>query len=156
MKSFLRLIVFVVFCQLIGLAGAILTTPSVNNWYITLNKASFNPPAWVFSPAWTTLYLLMGVSLFLVWRDGLRSKKVKIAVGFFLGQLFLNFLWSVVFFGLHSPLFAFLEITVLWIVILLTIIKFFEISKPAAYLLIPYLLWVGFASVLNFYVVILN
>ncbi|HUV46747.1 MAG TPA: TspO/MBR family protein [Candidatus Bathyarchaeia archaeon] len=151
----IKLIASVVICQLAGVIGAFFTTPAISGWYKGLNKPAFNPPNWLFGPAWTFLYFLMGVSLYLVWNKK-NSKQKKTALIFFVIQLGLNILWSIIFFGLRLPLVAFLEIIILWLFILLTIIKFFPISKKSAYLLIPYLLWVTFASVLNFYIVRLN
>jgi tryptophan-rich sensory protein len=149
--DFLLFLESIIICQLAGVFGSIFTAPSLPLWYNSINKPSFNPPNWVFAPVWTTLYLLMGISLFLVWRKGLDKKDIKIAFTVFILQLVLNALWSLLFFGLKSPLTAFIEIILLWITILISIFLFFRISKTAAYLLIPYILWVSFASVLNFY-----
>ena len=140
----------IIICQLAGIIGSLFTAPSIPLWYANINKPSFNPPNWVFAPVWTTLYLLMGIALFLVWRKGLKEKDIKIAFAVFIFQLILNSLWSFLFFGLESPFAAFIEIIFLWIAILISIILFSRISKAAAILLIPYILWVGFASVLNF------
>jgi len=146
----------IIICQLAGVIGSLFTTPSIPRWYANINKPSFNPPSWVFAPVWTTLYLLMGISLFLVWRTGLNEKEVKIAVAVFVFQLVLNSLWSFLFFGLQSPFAAFIEILFLWIAILASIILFLRISWVAGVLLIPYLLWVSFASILNFAIWRLN
>lgn len=150
--------VFIV-CVLIPLAtgwiSSAFTRSSVNTWYAEINKASFNPPGWVFGPAWTILYLLMGISLYLVWITS-GSSLWKWGIGIFVAQLVLNFLWSIFFFGMHAPLLAFVDIILLWIAILANIILFWQINPTAAYLLIPYILWVSFASVLNLFVVILN
>jgi tryptophan-rich sensory protein len=132
----------------------VFTTSSIPTWYASLIKPSFNPPNWIFGPVWTTLYLLMGISLYLVWIRG--AKKNRTALIWFGSQLALNSIWSILFFGLKSPLSAFIEIIFLWITILITIIYFYKTSKPAAYLLIPYILWVSFAAVLNISIVILN
>jgi tryptophan-rich sensory protein len=150
MKIF-KLIISILICQLAGVIGSIFTASSISTWYSTLNKVSFNPPGWLFSPVWITLFLLMGISLYLVW-----IKKAKTAMIFFGIQLILNVLWSILFFGLKNPLLALIEIFILLIFILLTIIKFYKISKITAYLLIPYILWVSFAIVLNFGIVLLN
>ena len=146
----------IIICQLAGIIGSLFTAPSIPLWYANINKPSFNPPSWVFAPVWTTLYLLMGIALFLVWRKGLKRKDLKIAFAVFIFQLILNTLWSILFFGLKSPFVAFIEIVLLWISILISIILFFRISKVAGALLIPYLLWVSFASVLNFAIWRLN
>jgi len=150
-SNILKLIAAVLFCQAAGFLGSLATTPSIGGWYKGLVKPSFNPPNWIFGPVWTTLYLLMGIAFFLVWRMGLKTEGVKAALIVFLIQLALNTLWSILFFGLHQPLPAFIEIIVLWAFILWTMIKFFGLSRPAGWLLVPYLLWVSFASVLNFF-----
>ncbi len=136
--------------------GSVATDTSVNDWYRTLAKPSFNPPAWVFGPVWTTLFALMGIAAFLVWKKGLERKSVKIALSIFVGQLVLNTLWSIIFFGLHSPGGALVEIVFLWLAILATIIAFARVSKPAAWLLLPYILWVSFAIYLNYALWTLN
>ena len=151
-----KLVISIIGCQLAGIIGAFFTSPSIPTWYESLTKPSFIPPNWVFAPAWTTLFLLMGISAYLIWIKGAKNREVKTALIIFDIQLGLNILWSVLFFGLQSPLYAFVEIIVLWFLILLTILKFYPISKKAAYLLIPYLLWVSFAAILNFSVMILN
>ncbi|MBU1089027.1 tryptophan-rich sensory protein [Patescibacteria group bacterium] len=151
----IKLIASILICQLAGIVGAVFTTPAISGWYVTLNKPSFNPPNWLFGPVWTFLYLLMGISLFLVWNKK-DSKDTKTALIFFAVQLGLNTLWSIIFFGMHLPLVAFLEILFLLFFIALTIIKFFPISKISAYLLTPYFLWVSFATILNLYIAILN
>jgi len=155
-KDILGLVMAIVICQVAGVVGGLFTASSVDTWYAALTKPSFNPPNWLFSPVWITLYALMGVALFLVFKKGLDAEGVKVALVLFAAQLLGNVLWSVLFFGLQLPLIAFLEIVVLWVLILLTMIKFFQISKPAGWLLFPYLLWVGFASVLNFFLWSLN
>ena len=152
----LKLIVSILICQGAGLVGSVFTSPAIPTWYATLQKPSFEPPNWVFAPVWTLLFLLMGISLYLIWSKGLEDKKAKIAIVIFSSQLVLNILWSFLFFGFKSPLYAFIEIIILWLAILATIISFYRISKTAAYLLLPYILWVSFASVLNFSIMILN
>jgi len=151
-----KITIAVVVCLLAGFIGSIFTTPSIPTWYASLNKPSFNPPNWLFGHVWTTLYILMGISAYLVWEKSYRYRSYRPALNIFWTQLILNVIWSIIFFGLKSPLFAFIEIVILWIAILFTILKFNRISKTAAYLLIPYILWVTFASVLNFYILILN
>lgn len=143
----------VVGCEAVGLLATPVTITAIPTWYASLNKPFFSPPNFVFGPVWTILYLLMGVALYLVW---MKNKKVKTAVVVFSGQLVLNFLWSIIFFGLHLPILAFLEIIFLWVAIAVTIIIFAKISKVAAYLLVPYLLWVSFAAILNIAIVVLN
>lgn len=156
MNKILILIVSIAIPQLVGFIGSIVTIPAISSWYKTLNKPIFNPPNSLFGPVWTILFLLMGISLYLIWTKGLKSKKVKEGMNVFMIQLGLNLLWSIVFFGFHSPFLALIDIVVLWVLILITILKFSKISKPAAYLLIPYLLWVSFAAILNFSILILN
>ena len=152
--NWLKLIIAIIICQAAGAIGSIFTSQSVSTWYLTLNKPSFNPPGWVFGPVWTLLFLLMGVSLYLVWQKGF--KKHKKALYFFSIQYVLNIAWSYFFFYLQNPLAGFIEILILWLFILLTIIYFYKVSKPAAYLLIPYILWVSFAAVLNYFLYLLN
>lgn len=154
--NYFRLIISIIICQLAGVIGSFFTASSVSTWYQALNKASFNPPGWLFGPVWIFLYLLMGISLYLVWNKGIKSRQAKAAVTVFGIQLALNALWSIIFFGLKSPLFAFIEMIILWIAIMSTIVYFYKISKTAAYLLVPYILWVSFALVLNFFIYYLN
>ena len=154
--TIIKFIVAIVVCQLAGFVGSLLTTPSIPTWYAALRKPSFNPPNWIFGPVWTTLFVLMGISAFIVWNKGLDRKGVKAALVLFIIQLVLNMLWSYLFFTLHSPLYAFVEIIILWLAILLTMLKFFPISRAAGYLLLPYILWVSFAAVLNFTIFRLN
>jgi benzodiazapine receptor len=155
-RDALKFVVSILVCQLAGLIGGLFTASSVDTWYAALTKPSFNPPNWLFSPAWITLYVLMGIALFLVWRKGIQTEGVKNAIAFFAGQLALNTLWSILFFGLQKPLVAFIEIVVLWCLILITLLKFTKITKFAGLLLVPYLLWVSFAAVLNFFLWFLN
>ena len=149
-RNIVVFITSIIICELAGVIGAVFTASSVPTWYASLNKPFITPPSEVFGPAWTTLYFLMGLSAFLVWRLGWKVKGVKIALSFFIIQLILNALWTFIFFGLKSPLYAFIEIIVLWISIVLTIIFFFKLSRSAGILLIPYILWVSFAAFLNF------
>lgn len=139
-----------------GGIGSLATTRAIPTWYRDLAKPSFNPPDWLFGPAWTTLYLLMAVAAFLVWKQGLGATGVKLALAAFLVQLILNALWSVLFFGLRSPLGGLVDIIVLWLAILANIILFFRVSVPAGILLLPYIAWVTFAAVLNAAILRLN
>jgi len=157
-KKYLQILISIGISYSAGLIGSIFTVEAISGWYATINKPSFNPPSWVFSPVWTILYTLMGIAAYLVWKDR-NKKKIKtanIALTFFGIQLVLNGLWSILFFGLNSPSLAFFEIMLLWIAIIFTIIYFFKINKTAAYLLIPYILWVSFAAFLNLNIWILN
>lgn len=152
----LRLIASLILCQLAGIVGSLFTTPAIPTWYQTLNKPPFTPPDWIFGPVWITLYLLMGISLFLVWRRTGKDPRVRGSMILFFVQLGLNAFWSIAFFGLRSPLFGLVIIFLLWIAILLTIQKFFKISRSGALLLLPYLLWVSFAVLLNVSLWVLN
>ena len=151
-----KLIVSIVACEGAGGIGAIFTTPAIPTWYKSLKKPAFTPPNSVFGPIWITLYLLMGIAVFLVWREGLSQDGVTIAFAVFWGQLVLNILWSVVFFGLRSLLGGIVVIVLLWITILFNIILFFGVSPIAGGLLIPYIIWVTVAANLNVQVWKLN
>lgn len=153
-KTRLTFIYSIAICLSIGFLGSLVTTPSISSWYQTINKASFNPPNWVFGPVWTFLFLLMGISLFLILES--KNKFKNIAIFWFSLQLFFNFLWSFLFFGLHQPFLAFIEIIFLLISIFVVIKKTYAVSQIASYLLWPYLFWVSFASILNLFIVILN
>lgn len=155
MNKVYKLVVSLLLPFVAGAIGSYFTFPAIGSWYQTLNKPFFSPPNWVFGPAWTVLYVLMGISLYIVWTSN-RVKNKKAGIKLFLIQLTLNASWSIVFFGLHNPILAFANIIILWIVILLTIRAFIPISKPAAYLLYPYLAWVSFASILNLSIALLN
>ena len=149
-KKLSLLIFFIILCQFAGLIGAIFTYPAIDSWYLTLNKPFFSPPNFIFGPVWTILYLLMGISIFMVWGN----KKVNI--NWFWLQLGLNIFWSIIFFGLRSPTLGFLVILLLWYTIFRTIKEFDKYNKTASYLLYPYIIWVSFASLLNFSIMILN
>lgn len=155
-KDLHKLIASIVGCELVGIISSPFTISAIPTWYATLNKPYFAPPNWIFGPAWTLLYFLMGISFYFIWRQDWKKKKIKTAGIFFLMQLGLNFLWSPVFFGLRSPLLGLINIVVMWILIVITMRKFYPLSKLAFYLLVPYLLWVSFATVLNAAIVILN
>ncbi|MFV8345965.1 TspO/MBR family protein [Flavobacterium sp. ZB4P13] len=150
MNKITRILAVVVTCLAIGYFSGMVTKSSIETWYPTLIKPSFNPPNWVFAPVWSMLYVMMGVAAGLVW-DRIEAEKevVKKALVFFAIQLALNALWSYLFFGLHNPMLAGLEIIVLWLMIFETYIQFAKINKIAGYLLLPYLAWVSFAAVLN-------
>ncbi len=156
MSNTLKLILSIVICQAAGLIGTVFTLDSIPTWYAALNKPSFNPPNWLFGPVWTILYLMMGISLFIIWKEDLKNKVVKSAFTVFMIQLFLNTIWSIVFFGMQSLAGGLIIIVLLWIMILITILKFMKISRVAGILLIPYLLWVSFATFLNFSIFKLN
>ena len=151
-----RLAFAVIVCNVAGLAGSVFTAPNIPTWYASLNKPAFNPPNWIFGPVWTTLFVLMGISLYIVWMktdfkgDGCLAKAV------FGIQLDLNILWSILFFGMQNPLLAFIEIIALWLSIFSTIWIFYRIDRKASYMLIPYIAWVSFAAFLNYSIWMLN
>lgn len=154
--NILKLIASILICQVAGFVGSFFTTPSIPGWYEGLNKPSFNPPNSVFAPVWTILYLLMGIALFLVWREGFGNERIRKGLAIFGIQLVLNVGWSIAFFGFRSPLAGLFVIVVLWVAILLTILDFFGISRIAAILLVPYIVWVSYAAVLNLFLYTLN
>lgn len=154
-KPSIKLIISCGLCLASGLVGS-LFTGSVTSWYQTLNRPPFSPPDWIFAPVWTTLYILMGVSAFLIWQKGLDKPIVRISLSIFLTQLVLNILWTPLFFGLKMPLLALIELLALIAAVLLTIFYFKKLSNLAAGLLIPYLLWITFAAVLNASICVLN
>ena len=154
--NIIRLIVSIIACEGAGGIGAVFTTPAIPTWYASLKKPAFTPPNSVFGPIWITLYLLMGVAVFAVWREGLNQQGVTTAFAVFWVQLVRNILWSVIFFGLKSLLGGMVMILLLWIAILVNIITFFGVSSIAGGLLIPYIVWVTIAANLNVRIWILN
>jgi translocator protein len=162
-KDILSLGISIAIPLMAGVIGSIFTSESVSTWYQTIEKPSFSPPNWLFGPVWTTLYVMMGISLFLIWRTtstttfskDRRSRKIAALIAFG-SQLILNVLWSFVFFGLRSPQLAFAEIIILLISIVVTLVLFYKISRIAAVLMIPYAVWVAFASFLNLQIWLLN
>ncbi len=160
-NNFFKLIIAIVVSEAAGIIGSVFTMPSIAGWYAGIVKPALNPPAWVFGPVWTTLYALMGIAAWLVWKQWDQGNpstklKVKIALAIFGLQLFLNAIWSIIFFGLQNPGWALIDIAALWLAIVWTMVVFYKISKPACYLLVPYLLWVSFASYLNYSIWVLN
>jgi tryptophan-rich sensory protein len=155
--DYLKLILAIGICQGAGIIGSIFTAPSVKSaWYINLNKPSFQPPNWLFGPVWVLLFLLMGISFYLIWSSKDLPGGLSVPLGIFAVQLVLNILWSFFFFYLKNPFWAFIEIVVLWVAILVTLLVFYRLQKAAGLLLAPYLLWVAFAAVLNFSIWTLN
>ena len=150
LKHFFQLIGCIVLCQVAGLIGTIFTIDAIPTWYAGLIKPALNPPSWIFGPVWTILYTLMGIALYLVLQKHWYRKEVKVAVYIFSVQLLLNALWSPVFFGAQKLGLALVIIALMWVSIVATIIAFYKVRKRAAYLLIPYLAWVSFATYLNF------
>jgi tryptophan-rich sensory protein len=151
----LGLAVSIVVCFSAAAIGGLATSSSVNGWFAGINKPSWNPPNWIFGPVWSTLYLMMSIAAWLVWKNS-GIQNAKLALGWFVFQLLLNVLWSVLFFGLQQPGWAVIEIVGLWFSIVITIVLFLQHSKLAAALLVPYLLWVTFATYLNYSIWILN
>ncbi|OGM93990.1 hypothetical protein A2524_01710 [Candidatus Wolfebacteria bacterium RIFOXYD12_FULL_48_21] len=177
LKPLIQLTIAIAIAELAGIIGSFFTVGAIDTWYAGIVKPAWNPPAWVFGPVWVVLYAMMGVAVWLVWRkmDSRRiarsgeilkqvqddnasgnDKLIKAALWVFGVQLGLNALWSTIFFGLHSPGWAFVEIVLLWAAIVGTIGVFWRISKPAALLLVPYILWVSFAGYLNYTIWDLN
>jgi tryptophan-rich sensory protein len=149
MQKILRIVTVVLICVVIGYLSGMVTRESITTWYPTLVKPVFNPPNWIFAPVWSLLYIMMGVAGGMIWNRYYENLLVKKALGFFAIQLGLNALWSYLFFGLHNPLLALIEIVILWLMIFETYNQFKKIDKVAGFLLIPYLAWVSFATVLN-------
>ena len=149
MNNAVRLIISVAVPLAVGGLSGFATARGVAEWYPTLAKPSFNPPAWVFGPVWTVLYIMMGVAAFLVWRAGLDADGVKAALIAFAVQLALNGLWSILFFGMQAPGWALVEIVLLWVAIGFTVVCFWRVAPLPGALLLPYWAWVSFATVLN-------
>lgn len=149
LASLFRLLVAVALPLAAGILGAFLTVDSVRDWYPSLVRPSFAPPSWVFGPVWTTLYVMMGVASWMVWRTGAGTPEVRGALVIYGVQLALNFAWSPLFFGLRQPALALVDIVLLLGLVAWTVVRFYRVSKPAGWLLIPYLGWVAFATVLN-------
>lgn len=154
-RKTLSLIICITMPLLIGFSSGYITSGETEGWFSTINKPSFNPPNYIFGPVWTCLYILMGVSLYLIWNSE-KSELRKKALWLFGIQLLLNFCWSIIFFSLHMTFVAVIDIMMLWALILYMIITFKKIKPTAAYLNIPYLLWVSFASILNISIWLLN
>jgi len=160
-KKILKLLISIIISHSAGIIGSFFTVGSIDTWYQFIEKPIFNPPSWVFGPAWLTLYTLMGIALYFVWsfdkaQDKQLKKRVQFAFMFFIVHLVVNASWSIVFFGLQNIFLALVVIVVLWCMILASIILFWRIDKRAAYLLVPYLLWVSFATLLNYSIWQLN
>ena len=156
MSNIVKGIVAIAIPLLVGGASGFFTITGVDSWYQTINKPSWNPPNWVFGPVWTTLYIMMGIALFLVWKEDTSEELKKIAIALFSVQLILNFFWSFIFFNLQQPGWALVEIIAMWFFILLTIFAFVQVNKTAAWLLVPYISWVSFATILNYTIWQLN
>lgn len=154
--TWLKLLISLVLPQLAGILGSVFTISAIPTWYATLVRPELAPPNFVFAPVWTTLYLLMGIAAFIVWKKGLATKGVRVALGLFLIQLVLNTLWSIIFFGMNNLGLALIEIALLWIAIVATTVAFWKLSRTAAFLMLPYIAWVSFAAYLNYSFFVLN
>ena len=142
--------------QVIGNLGAIYTIPNINTWYAALTKPAFNTPNFIFGPVWFTLYTLMGIAIFLIWRSKGSRQEHREANQIFIMQLVLNLGWSVVFFGMQEIFWALIIILILLAAVITNIIYFYRLNQAAAWLLVPYLMWGSFATVLNFAIWQLN
>jgi len=150
MNKISRIAIVVIICLAVGYLSGMVTRTSITTWYPILVKPSFNPPNWIFAPVWTSLYVMMGVAAGLIWNQITTQKAaVTKALQFFTIQLVLNALWSYLFFGLHNLMLATIEVVLLWLMIFETYSQFAKINKTASYLMLPYLAWVSFASVLT-------
>lgn len=157
MQKILRIATVIMTCLAVGYFSSIVTRDNISTWYVNIEKPIFNPPNWVFAPVWTVLYIMMGYAAGRIWNKiDQNETDVKKGFLFFLIQLALNALWSFLFFGLHNPMLASFEIVLLWLMIFETYLIFKKIDKIAAYLLIPYLGWISFATVLTFSIWFLN
>ena len=156
MNNTVKLVIALALPLLVGFTSGMFTMEGVKTWYLTINRPTWNPPNWVFAPVWTTLYILMGIALFLVWKSDSSAELKYIAIALFVVQLFLNFCWSLIFFKWQQPGWAVVELAALWITILLTIFAFAQVNKIAAWLLVPYISWVSFAGILNYTIWRLN
>jgi len=150
------LLLFIVASEAIGSIGSFATIPAIPTWYQFLTKPPFNPPNWIFGPVWTLLFACMGISAYLVWQESLTKKSVKNALTWFGIQFVFNVLWSFLFFKAQSPIAGLVCIGILWVLIICTIQLFMKVNKKAGFLLIPYLLWVSFATYLNAGIMLLN
>lgn len=155
-KSVFKLIFSIAVCQSAGLIGTVFTVSSIENWYNLLNQPSLRPPNWLFGPVWTTLYTLMGISLYWILIKETKKKEVREALKLFTVHLVFNATWSIVFFGMQNLPLSLINIAILWILIVMVMIRFYKIDKKASLILIPYLAWVSFASILNFSIFLLN
>jgi benzodiazapine receptor len=156
---------FIMTCEMAGFIGFLFTSSSIPEWYSTLSLPSFSPPDWIFTPVWIILFAIIGIADYLVWKSGferaelkgeLHKKEVSDALHLFVIQLTLNIFWTILFFGLRSPMYGFVEIMALWMAVAFTISSFFRISRKAGLLMIPYLVWISFVAILNFFIWFMN
>ncbi len=153
MKKYIKLFASFAMTFLIAYLGSSATTTSINDWYPTLTKPIFNPPNWIFAPVWSILFTLMAIAFYLVW---ISPNYKRFHFKLYINQLFINYLWSFMFFFLRNPTWAFINIIILITIVSITTIQFSKINKTAGYLMLPYLIWISFASVLNLAIIILN
>lgn len=152
-KNPLSLIFSLLICHAAGIVGSLFTVQAIPTWYETIIKPSFNPPSWVFGPVWLLLYTLMGIALYLLWQKGAKRRK---EIVIFYGQLFFNALWSIFFFGFHNILLALFDLILIWLLTAVLIARIWRQEKAITLLLAPYLLWLSFAAVLNYAILLLN
>ena len=158
-KNIFKFVISIIVCESVGIIGSFFTFSSVTNWFPMLVKPWFSPPSWLFGPVWIIMYFLMGLSLYIIWNSKAELSKQKYRKQFFILfgiQLILNALWSFLFFGLKTPIYGLIDILFLDIVVAMTIIYAYRVSKYAAILLAPYMVWITFATLLNFEIVLLN
>lgn len=151
-----KILIGIVVCLGIGFASGLSSTDAITTWYAGLNKPVFSPPNWLFGPAWTLLYTLIGIAAALIWHEGLSRKAVRTALIIFGIQLLLNAAWTPMFFGLQNPLLGLIVISILLVMIVVTILHFRRLKTLAAWLMVPYILWVSFATLLNASILYLN
>jgi benzodiazapine receptor len=156
MRNGSKLLISLLIPQVVAITAARFTITGVGSWYQQIRRPSWNPPGWVFGPVWTTLYIMMGVVLYLLWKEAPAGVQKRGAIGLWAAQLFFNFCWSLLFFNQHRIGVALIDLLLLWILILLTIFAFAKFNKVAAWLLVPYIAWVTFAGILNYSIWILN
>jgi tryptophan-rich sensory protein len=156
MKNWVKLVISVGLPIGVGAIAGLFTTPEISGWFQTIDKPTWQPPNWVFGPVWTVLYVMMGIAFYLVWKKEAPKGTKRMAITLWLIQLVFNFFWSFIFFKQHQIDWALAEILILWFFILLTIIYFSRISKLAAWLMVPYICWVSFASLLTYSIYELN
>lgn len=155
MNNKIKLFIAIIIPMIVWAISWFATSNSISSWYTYLEKPFFNPPNWIFWPVWTILYIIIWISFYIVWKNNFWIKKITTKIIYFL-QLFFNFTWSFSFFYFENPLLWLVNISILWILIVLNIYYFYKINKTSGLILIPYLLWVSFASLLNLYIFLLN
>jgi tryptophan-rich sensory protein len=156
MKNWLKATIALILPQAAGISAALITETGESSWYQTIERPEWNPPGYIFGPVWTLLYLAMGWAFYLIWKSDAPAEKKRPAMILWVVQLIFNFFWTIIFFGAHEIGWALAEIIVLWVIILLTIFAFARISKAAAWLLVPYISWVSFATLLTYTIWRLN